>query len=121
MLYNTINLPTNPSSDTGGRPKGSPITYAKACGIVKDFPHAVCTFDDDSFNLNEFLDGAFLQCTVNANGEPCSPSDLGSCSYYFFIRSAFFTEYCRSKNDHAPLSYRISFMNTCTLPVSQLI
>ena len=80
MLYKTINLPTNPSSDTGGRPKGSPITYAKACGIVKDFPHAVCTFDDDSFNLNEFLDGAFLQCTVNANGEPCPPSDLGSCS-----------------------------------------
>ena len=57
MLYKTINCPTNPSSDIGGRPKGSPITYAKTCGIVKDFPHAVCTFDDGSFNLNEFLDG----------------------------------------------------------------
>ena len=42
MLYKTFNRPTNPSSDIGGRPKGSPITYAKTCGIVKDFPHAVC-------------------------------------------------------------------------------
>ena len=63
MLYKTINRPTNPSSDIGGRPKGSPITYAKTCGIVKDFPYAVCTFDDGSFNFNEFLDGALLQCT----------------------------------------------------------
>ena len=88
MLYKTINRPTNPSSDIGGRPKGSPITYAKTCGIVKDFPYAVCTFDDGSFNFNEFLDGALLQCTFNANGELCSPSDQGSCPYYFFIRGA---------------------------------
>ena len=88
MLFKQINLPTNPSSDTGGRPKGSPITYAKTCGIVKDFPYAVCTFDDVPFNPNEFLDGALLQCTVNANGELCPPSDPDSRPYYFFVRSA---------------------------------
>ena len=38
------------------------------------------------------------------------------CKNLMFIFSLvpIFSRYCRSKNDHARLSYRISFMNTCS-------
>ena len=34
------------------------------------------------------------------------------CLFFSFLM--YFSRYCRSKNDHARLSYRISFINTCS-------
>ena len=109
MLYKTINLPTDPTNNVGGRPKGSPTNYAKKYGMVKDYPFAVCTFDDDSFDVNESLDGALLQCNVNTNGELCPPSDPGSRPYFFFIRSA-------SRDDDGSISVNIFSEFDRTLP-----
>ena len=33
---------------------------------------------------------------------------------FIFSLVQYFSKYCRSKNDHARLSHRISFMNTCS-------
>ena len=33
---------------------------------------------------------------------------------FIFSFVQYFSKYCRSKNDHARLSHRISFMNTCS-------